>query len=190
MELSKLNIEELVKLRTTLILEKKSTKEINEMIDKKEEEYVASLKEDTSGTGGPGGAVSGGGVGSGGIAFSNAGIAGMGNIVASQPSSLAGSTIGNNWSDNGGTIGSGDVSFPFPSGGKNLYQKSPIKTMGKQHGARTGKKSRVKPLDLKALKNTFSKRQDYTTNATSTKKVMNFDDFTKSNLTKVTHVKQ
>lgn len=36
-------------------------------------------------------------------------VAGMGSVIAAQPSNLAGSTIGNNFSSNGGTIGSGDV---------------------------------------------------------------------------------
>ena len=35
--------------------------------------------------------------------------AGMGSVISAQPSNLAGSTVGNNWSGNGGTIGSGDV---------------------------------------------------------------------------------
>lgn len=42
-------------------------------------------------------------------AYVNANIAGMGGVVAAQPSTLAGSTIGNNWNGNGGTLGSGDV---------------------------------------------------------------------------------
>ncbi len=178
MKLSQLNIEDLVQLRTKMILEKKDTKEINEVIDDKEREYSDYLLED-------------GDVGSSGVAFANAGIAGMGGVVASQPSGLAGATIGSDWSDHGGSVGSGDVSFPFPAGGKNIYQKAPIKGFGKNHGARTGKKSRVKPLDLKALKNAFAKRQDYTQNAApSPKRVMNFDDFQKSDLMKVTRVKQ
>lgn len=36
-------------------------------------------------------------------------VAGMGGVVAPQPSLLAGSTLGTNWSSNGGSIGSGDV---------------------------------------------------------------------------------
>lgn len=38
-----------------------------------------------------------------------ANVAGMGNVVSPQPSLIAGSTIGSNWSGNGGTLGSGDV---------------------------------------------------------------------------------
>jgi len=36
-------------------------------------------------------------------------VAGMGGVLAAQPSTLAGSTIGNNWAGNGGALGSGDV---------------------------------------------------------------------------------
>ena len=186
MKLNQLTIEELVELRTQMILEKKSTKQINQIIDKKEQEYAYSIIEDTSATGGPAGAVSGGDVGSGGVAFANAGIGGMGSVTAAQPSSYAGSTIGNNWSGNGGTVGSGDISNPFP-GPDKMYQKE----MGKNHGARTGKKSRVKKLDLKSLRNALSKKQDYTTSAEPKgKRVMNFDDFQKQSLDKVTNVKE
>jgi hypothetical protein len=105
MKLNQLTIEELVELRTQMILEKKSTKQINQIIDKKEKEYIYSIIEDTSATGGPAGAVSGGDVGSGGVAFANAGIGGMGDVTSAQPSSYAGSTIGSNWANHGGTIG-------------------------------------------------------------------------------------
>lgn len=138
---------------------------------------------DTSATGSPAG---GGDCYSGGVAFANAGIGGMGSVTAAQPSSYAGSTIGNNWSGNGGTVGSGDISNPFP-GPDKMYQKE----MGKNHGARTGKKSRVKKLDLKSLRSALSKKQDYTTSAEPKgKRVMNFDDFQKQGLSKVTKVKE
>jgi hypothetical protein len=42
-------------------------------------------------------------------AYVNANIAGMGSVIAPQPSALSGTTIGNNWGANGGTLGSGDV---------------------------------------------------------------------------------
>jgi hypothetical protein len=194
MNLKSLDIEKLVELRTKMILEKKSTKEINEVIYLKEREYARSLVEDTSATGGPAGAVAGSNVGSGGVAMANAGIAGMGAVVGPQPSPLSGSTIGPAWSDHGGTLGSGDVSIPFPVGGKNfMYQKAPAREMGKSHGPRTGKKSRVKKLDLKALKNVFAKRQDFTAGSekpVKSKKVLNFDDFQKNDLNKVTKVKE
>jgi hypothetical protein len=189
MNLSQLNIEQLVELRTKLILEGKSVKDLNLIIDEKEKEYASYLVEDTSATGGPAGAVTGGSVGSSGVAMANAGISGMGAVVSAQPSSLPGATIGTNWSAFGGTEGSGDVSVPFPVGGKNpMYQKQPVE-MGKSHGARTGKKSRNKKMSLKTLKDIFSKKQDFTKGSERPKRVMNFNDFEKEKLNKVTKVK-
>lgn len=112
-------------------------------------------------------------------------VGGMGQVVSSQPSGLAGSTIGTNWASGGGTVGSGDISIPYnPSGSNRVFQKIPV--MGKNHGSRTGKKSRIKKLDLKSLKNSFSKIQDYTYGEGDTKprerKVMNFDDFQKNDI--------
>ena len=123
------------------------------------------LEEDTSATGGPAGS-----------------IGGMGAVVNAQPSGLAGATIGTSWASHGGTTGSGDISVPYnPSGSNRVFQKIPLPSMGSNHGARTGKKSREKKLDLKALKNVFAKRQDFTAGQTKNgeKKVMNFDDFQK-----------
>jgi len=124
------------------------------------------LLEDTSATGGPS-------------------IGGMGAVVSSQPSGLAGTTIGTNWASGGGTEGSGDVSIPYnPSGSNRVFQKLP---MGKDHGPRTGKKSRVKKLDIKALKDIFAKRQDFTSGEGEREqsvkgkgKVLNFNNFLKN----------
>lgn len=126
-------------------------------------EYKESLMVETSATGGPAG--------------------GMGAVVSGQPSGLAGATIGTNWASGGGTTGSGDVSIPYnPSGSNRVFQKLPA-PMGKEHGPRTGKKSRVKRLDLKALKDAFAKRQDYTAGEGEVKKdkrVLDFNDFMKN----------
>jgi hypothetical protein len=122
--------------------------------------------ENTSATGGPAGSVGG-----------------MGAVVNAQPSGLAGQTIGTSWASHGGTVGSGDVSVPYnPSGSNRVFQKIPV--MGSNHGARTGKKSREKKLDLKALKNVFAKRQDFTAGQSKNgeKKVMSFDDFQKNDI--------
>lgn len=124
------------------------------------------LLEDTSATGGPS-------------------IGGMGAVVSSQPSGLAGTTIGTNWASGGGTEGSGDVSIPYnPSGSNRVFQKLP---MGKDHGPRTGKKSRTKKLDIKALKDIFAKRQDFTSGEGEREqsvkgkgKVLNFNNFLKN----------
>ena len=183
MKLNQLNIEELVEMRTKMILENQSTREINILIDKKEREYADSILEDA--TGGPGGASNGGGnCFSGGVAYGNGGVGGMGSVVAAQPSTYAGSTIGSDWSDHGGTTGSGDISNPMLGpGGKTLWQKA---EMGSNHGSRTGKKSRKKRMSMKTLKDTFAKRQDFTVGSSDKpKRVMNFDDFQKDNLNKI-----
>ena len=123
------------------------------------------ILEDTSATGGPS-------------------VGGMGAVVSAQPSSMAGSTVTPSWASGGGTTGSGDVSVPYnPSGTNRVFQKIPV--MGKGHGAQTGKKSRVKKLDMKALKDVFAKKQDYTKDGTRKPKVISFDDFVKSDITKV-----
>ncbi len=132
-------------------------------------ENIESILEDggmTSATGGPS-------------------VGGMGAVVNAQPSGLAGATIGTNWATTGGTTGSGDVSVPYnPSGSNRVFQKIPAPSMGSNHGARTGKKSREKKLDLKALKDIFAKRQDFTAGQAKNgeKKVMSFDDFQKTDV--------
>ena len=109
---------------------------------------------------------------------------GMGAVVNAQPSGLAGTTIGTNWASGGGSVGSGDVSIPYnPSGSNRVFQKMPS-PMGKEHGPRTGKKSRQKRLDLKALKDIFAKRQDFTSGEgeikSKDKKVLDFNNFLKN----------
>lgn len=111
---------------------------------------------------------------------------GMGAVVSAQPSGLAGATIGTNWASGGGTEGSGDVSVPYNPGGSNrMQQKIPV--MGRNHGGRTGKKSRKKRLDMKALKDVFARRQDYTSGEGEPRKskVMNFNDFFKNDFTTI-----
>jgi hypothetical protein len=127
---------------------------------------IEKIMEDTSATGGPGGSVGG-----------------MGAVVSAQPSGLAGQTIGTSWASGGGTEGSGDISVPYnPSGSNRMQQKIPV--MGSNHGPRTGKKSREKKLDLKALKDVFARRQDFTGGQARSgeKKVMSFDDFKKDDV--------
>ena len=181
-------IEYLVEKRSGFIKHGLDVTDINRKLRKLEDQYAKILVEDTSATGGPSGAVSGGAVGSHGVAMANASIAGMGAVVSPQASSLAGSTMGSNFSDHGGTTGSGDVSVPFPVGGKNpMYQKLP---MGKSHGSRTGKKSRNKRLSLSQLRNVFSKKQDWTIGSEkkASGKVMNWDSFVRDDLNKVKRI--
>lgn len=163
-----------------------SEKEMNlviEMISEKQ-----SLLEDTSATGGPGGAVASGavGFGSGGVALANATTAGMGGVVSSQPSAFPGTLNGQAWVTGGGQSGSGDISVPYnPSGANRVFHKIPA--MGKDHGPRTGKKSRQKNLNLKQLQDIIKSKN----NNLAKGKIMSFDDFEKKDITtKVTKVKQ
>jgi hypothetical protein len=116
------------------------------------------------------------------------GPAGMGSVVSAQPSGLAGATIGPNWASHGGTVGSGDVSVPYnPSGANRVFQKIPA-PMGKDHGARTGKKSRQKRLDMKTLQNIFKNRPKFSGSdekKPGEKKVMDFNDFLKNDVNTV-----
>lgn len=131
------------------------------------------LLETTSATGGASVASS---VGSGGVALGNATTAGMGPVQSSQPSALPGALNGVAWASNGGTEGSGDISVPYnPSGANRVFQKV---EMGKNHGARTGKKSREKRIDMKHLRDILKSKKP-------AKKVMDFDKFAKSQMKQV-----
>lgn len=136
--------------------------EINEAITEKESEIL----EDTSATGG----LSSGG--------------GMGAVVSAQPSGLAGQTIGTNWASNGGTTGSGDISVPYNPSGTNRMSQKLDSPMGKNHGSRTGKKSRKKKLDLKTLRSMMSKSKEFKPSEKG-KKVMNYNDFLKNDFTTI-----
>ena len=181
-------IERLVEMRSNEILKGHDVNDLNKSISNLESRYNQMLLEDTSATGGPAGAVTGGAVSSSGVAMANASIAGMGAVVSPQASSFSGSTTGQSFTAGGGTVGSGDVSVPFPVGGRNpMYQKM---EMGKSHGARTGKKSRQKRLSINQLKDIFAKKQDYTTGAEKkAQKVMNWDNFQKNSVTKIKRLK-
>lgn len=114
---------------------------------------------------------------------------GMGAVVSAQPSSLAGSIIGTNWSSGGGTTGSGDISAPYNTGtgNANVFQKIPA--MGSNHGGRTGKKTRKKRFTIKniqQLRNSLAQKQDYTkSSGDKSRKVMDFNDFNKDNINKI-----
>jgi hypothetical protein len=127
------------------------------------ENFEEEVVEDTSATGG--------------LSISGSGISG-------QPVGLAGQTLSTNWASGTGKEGGGYLNVPYNPGGANrMQQKIPV--MGLNHGPRTGKKSREKRLDLKALRASFKKRkEDSTTNPPipGEKKVMSFDDFEKSDI--------
>jgi len=189
MDLNNLTLEELFELRTNLILEDASRKEINKvsfLIDKMEKDYANSIKEDTSVSSSPSGVASGGGNcyagGASGVGYANASnVAGMGAVIAAQPSSYAGSTIGSNFTKGGGTVGSGDLGFPLnATDGNKMYQKAPV--MGKNHGPKTGKKSRKRQFDIKQFSGASRSKPHG-------KNIMSFGDFTKDAINKVTKVK-
>jgi hypothetical protein len=113
--------------------------------------------------------------------------------VFSRPSGrsgLGGQTIGTSWASGGGPEEPGQISVPYnPSGANRVFQKIAAPEMGKNHGARTGKKSREKKLDMKTLKSMFAKRQDYTAGEGEVddrpSKVMSFDSFAKDEINTV-----
>jgi hypothetical protein len=177
------SLKKLYKLYHKALLENDSDSELDillELINQNE------INENTSATGGPSG-----GAGSSAVGFGSIGISlksNVGPVPPAQPSRASGSLNGQNWI-NGGQPG-GDIETPFnPSGPNRVFQKTP---MGKGHGAMTGKKSRVKPLDLKALRDVLkSKNKNKDTDMKPrTGKVMNFDDFQKGEMTQVTKVKE
>lgn len=104
--------------------------------------------------------------------------------VSSMPSGgIAGSSIGPNWASNGGSVGPGAVNVPYnPGGGNRMFQKVP---MGKNHGARTGKKSREKKVDLKALRDEMRKKKEEGPRPKGKRAVLDFDDFLKKDITTI-----
>ena len=72
-----------------------------------------------------------------------------------------------------------------PGGRKKVFQKIPADN-------RKGSNKRRKNKLIQGLKNIFSQRQDYTSGQGAAKpsKIMNFDNFSKDDLNKVTKVKQ
>lgn len=176
------NLQELLDLRQKMILEGRleGMDSLNRIIHKLE---LRSFLEDTSGTGGPSGAVTGSAVGGGGVAYSNAGIGGMGAVVAPQPSIFAGSTGGNAYKAGGGSDGSGDITFPFPAlGGKKMYQKAPVPD--REHGSKVKKKSRRGAENLKKLKSLFNR--DLNKEFKKPGKVMSFEEYEKDLMNRVT----
>lgn len=185
MDISNMSLQNLCEMRGQLTLEGLDTDLISEIILEKEKNYIQSVLED-----GPGGAAAAAsiGIGGGGVAMANASIGGMGAVTSSQPSAYAGSTTEPAFSAGGGKSGSGDISVPYnPGGRKKVFQK-----MSAPLTDRRGSNKRRKNKILRGLKDIFSQKQDFTSGQGGIKKskVMNFDQFDKENLSKVTKVKQ
>ena len=181
------SLKKLYKLYHKAISENYSESELDvllELINQKESEI-----NETSATGGPSGSAGSSAVGYGSIGVSLK--SNVGPVPPAQPSRSSGNLTGQNWINGGGKLG-GDIEAPYnPSGPNRVFQKIPT-PMGKGHGARTGKKSRLKGLDLKAMRDIIknkNKNKD-TDMKPRTGKVMNFDDFQKGEITKVTKVKE
>ncbi len=186
MNIKNLNLEELIELRGQLVREGKDSSEISFLIDCKESEYVFSLFEDVSGTGGPSGAIGSStiGIGGGGVAYSNAAIGGMGSVTAAQPSNNTGVTTDPGYSTVGGKTGT-DIGVPYNAGGTKMFQKVPVDN-------RKGSNKRRKNKVLAGLKSIFANRQDFMAGQGKDRpsKLMNFDSFSKGDLNKVTKVNQ
>lgn len=202
MKNKKFKLEELFQIRENLILEGKSITKINTIIEEAESDYINSIFEDVSATGGPAGAAGAASIGiSGmGVAYGNATTAGMGPVSSPQPSSYAGVTTDPGYSAGGGKIGSGDVSIPYSA---TISSKDSPKKIISQKGdpLNKGKKDRRKSKVVAGLKQALKSRKDFTAGqggvpkySTPTQpkepRVMNFDDFAKNQMNKVTHVKE
>lgn len=179
--MNNLSLYELVSIKNEMLKKGLDVDKINKVIENIENKYIREINEDVSATGGPSGAVGGSSVGSTGVAMANASISGMGNVVSSQPSSYAGVTTDPGYSAGGGTIGSGDISVPYNTGGKKAFQKIPTRKTDDRFGTNKRRKSKMMGA-LKTMKKASEMKPS--------KKLMRFDDFTKDNLMKVTKVKE
>jgi hypothetical protein len=202
MENKKFKLEELFQIRENLILEGKSITKINRIIEEAESDYINSIFEDVSATGGPAGAAGAASIGiSGmGVAYGNATTAGMGPVSSPQPSSYTGVTTDPGYSAGGGKIGSGDVSIPYSA--TISSQDSPKKIISqKGDPLNKGKKDRRKSKVIAGLKQALKSRKDFTAGQggvpkysapTQPKepKIMSWDNFTKDKINQVTHVKE
>lgn len=181
-----LSLKKLYKIYEQLLENNNDSSELDvviELIEQKESEIL----ENTSATGGPSGSLGSSSVGYGSIGTSLR--SSVGPVPSSNPVRTSGNLTGSNWINGGGKSG-GDIEVPFnPSGPNRVFQKIPA--MGKSHGSRTGKKSRLKGLDLMAMKNMIKNRKNKTTDMKPrTGKVMNFDDFQKGEINTITKVKE
>jgi len=104
-------------------------------------------------------------------------------VSGGPASGLAGQTLSTNWASSTNKVSDGTLDVAYNPGGANrVYQKIPA-PMAKNHGPFTGKKSREKRLDLKALRTAFNKRkEDSDIKTPGERKVMSFDSFERDNI--------
>lgn len=160
--MEKLSLIELYQIKSRLIKESMTEEpiwyEVLESIKVIEDKIV----ENTSATGGP--------------------FVGGGGGMSGNPVDLGKTPLGPKWAS-GSTNDKGYINVPYnPSGADRMMQR--ISVMGKDHGARTGKKSREKRLDIKALRAALAKRKDFE-RKDGERKVMSFDNFTKDDLSRI-----
>lgn len=160
--MEKLSLMELYQIKSRLIKESMTEEpiwfEVLESIKVIEDKIV----ENTSATGGP--------------------FVGGDGGMSGNPVDLGKTPLGPKWAS-GSTNDKGYINVPYnPSGADRMMQRIPV--MGKDHGARTGKKSREKRLDIKALRAALAKRKDFE-RKDGEKKVMSFDNFTKDEFNKI-----
>lgn len=184
MKYQNLSLSEVSEIKTELLREGIYTPKLDHLMDFHESELVEFLLEDTGGPSGAAGAATIG-IGGGGVAYANASNGGMGQVVSSQASTSAGVTTEPGYSLTGGKIGSGDVGFAYNTGGTKMFQKIPVDN-------RKGTNRRRKNKMLAQLKGAILKRNDFTAGQgiDKPKRLMNFDTYSKDELSKVTKVKQ
>lgn len=112
---------------------------------------------------------------------STGGLAVSTGVSGGPASGLAGQTLSTNWASGTNKVSDGTLDVAYNPGGVNRVFQKMSAPMGSNHGARTGKKSREKRLDLKHLRNVLSKKKDFTPTS-SDKKIMSFDNFEKDKI--------
>ena len=184
------NLIDLYNLRRRYIKEGYVPEMIDEISEAIKEKESSLMVEDVSATGG---------LSSFGASPVSLGVSvpGMGPISSSQPSAFPGSTTGTNYAAGGGSMGSGDISFPMNMGPKGVYSKVPARNSfgkTKEHGGMAAKRNRrKKDIDLKSLQKMLSKRPGASSPSETREKsarVMNFDNFAKTQFKSVTKVRE
>ena len=168
-------------------------KKLNEALSREELTLLLSLIEEkekiieTSATGGP--SINVGSPYAGGTSLSRPGSR-VGPVTPSNPPSTSTTLNGPNWIN--GDQETGDLNTPYnPSGNNRTFLKTPA-PMGRNHGSKTGKKSREKKLDMRALRDILKQKKSGSTMEPTDrpKKVMSFDNFLKTDMNTVTKVKE
>jgi len=139
-------------------------------------DHADSLNEDGDGGGGDGG----------GAAVSSAGsVSGMGNVSSAQPSSTPGAAVTGD-----GTVGSGDYGFPLSGYTKKGITGDKYVKMGSKQGKKKNPKILADVANFLKSHKAGGSDNKYGNVPDGSEKVMNYQDFMKGNITKVTKVKK